>query len=200
MKKIVFVTGNVGKVESAKKYFDGTDVELEWFKYDAVEPEINDIEFIAKTKVISAYQMVQVPCIALDAGFYINAFPGQPGFPGAFPKRELLDKMGIEKLLTIMSNVEDKSCYFLECLAYYDGQTLKYFYGESKGTLSENIKGPNREDKWSDLWSIFIPQNHIHTLSEMDEQERSHRIDNHTSALHEFAKYCKEEVTLKYKK
>ena len=202
MKKIVFVTGNIGKVESAKRYFNDTDIELQWYKYDAVEPDINDIKFIAEEKVMGAYKMTSEPCMALDAGFYINNFPGNPGFPGAFPKRELLDKIGLKGLLEIMSGVNDRSCYFMECLAYYDGNDLRYFYGVSKGSLATSIKGPNRQDKWSDLWSVFIPQNHIHTLSEMNDEERYNRHDEHTSALEEFAKWCKEEPTLcrKYKK
>lgn len=192
MKKIVFVTGNIGKVKSASKYFEDSDIELEWYKYDAIEPNINDINFIAKEKVMNAYQMLNLPCIALDAGFYINGFPHNPGFPGAFPKRELLDTMGIEGLLDTMKDVSDRSCYFMECLAYYDGIDLKYFYGISKGTLATSIRGIDRKNKWSDLWYVFIPGNHTHTLAEMDDEERNNRNDNHTSALNEFADWCKQ--------
>lgn len=193
---IVFVTGNVGKVESAKKYFCDSNINLEWYKYDALEPDINDIEFIAREKVLGAYDMIKKPCIALDAGFYINSFPDNPGFPGAFPKRELLDKMGLDGLLEKMINIGDRSCYFMECLAYYDGTEIRYFYGMSKGSLSTSIRGVSRKMKWSDLWYVFIPQNHISTLAEMNEEERNNRIDDHTSALQEFSKWCRREKQL----
>jgi XTP/dITP diphosphohydrolase len=84
----------------------------------------------------------------------------------------------------------------MECLAYYDGNDLKYFYGISKGNLATSIRGINRESKWSDLWYVFIPQNHMHTLAEMSEEERNIRIDGHTSAIEEFAKWYKEPVQL----
>lgn len=189
MKNIIFVTGNRGKFESARKHFLDSDIELEWYKYDATEPNINDIEYIARDKVINAYNILRQPCITLDAGFYINNFPNNPGFPGAFPKRELLDKIGLEGLLEIMSNVSDRSCYFMECLAYYDGTEVKYFYGISKGTLATSIKGVDSDHKWSDLWYIFIPDNHIHTLAEMNEEERNNRRDNHTTAFKEFIEW-----------
>ncbi len=188
---IIFVTGNVGKVESAKKYFSDSNVNLEWYKYDALESNINDIELIAGEKVREAYKMIGKPCMALDAGFYINSFPDNPGFPGAFPKRELLDKLGLEGLLEAMREIKDRSCYFKECLAYYNGTEIRYFYGISKGFLASTIRGNNSEKKWSDLWSVFIPQNHIHTLAEMNDEERNNRNDNHTSALQEFSKWCK---------
>lgn len=193
MKDIVFVTGNPGKVESAKKYFGDSNVNLEWYKHNAEEPKVNDIVLIATEKVVNAYKMVSKPCIAIDAGFYINNFPDNPGFPGAFPKREILDKMGITGLLDIMTEVTDRSCYFMECLAYYDGHEVRYFYGISKGFLATSIKGVSREEKWSDLWYVFIPQNHELTLAEMDADERNNRIDGHTSALGEFSSWCKTE-------
>lgn len=196
MNDIVFVTGNIGKVESARKCFNEANVNLQWYKYDADEPNVNDIEFIAKEKVLRAYEMIGKPCIALDAGFYIDNFPGQPGFPGAFPKRELLDSLGLEGLLKKMNGVEDRSCYFRECLAYYDGNDVKYFYGTSNGILSTSIMGDSRECKWSDLWYVFIPKNHTLTLAQMSDEERANRIDDNTSALDEFAKWCSKEKSL----
>lgn len=107
---IIFVTGNYKKFESAQRHFKGTDIELEYYKYDAIEPNVNDITDIARTKVMNAYQMVNKPCIAHDSGFYINNFPNQPGFPGAFPNREILNegKMGLEGLLDKIKNVTDR--------------------------------------------------------------------------------------------
>lgn len=58
-------------------------------------------------------------------------------FQGAFPKRKLLNKIGIDGLLEVMKEVEDRKCYFKECLAYYDGTEVIYFYGVSNGTLSK---------------------------------------------------------------
>lgn len=187
MKEIVFVTGNPGKVRSALKYLK--DVDVTCFDLDFIEPSINDIEYIAKEKVIYAYNKVNKPCIALDAGFYIPNYPGKPNFPGAFPKREIIDKFGIEGLIANMSGVKERDCYFKECLAYYDGNKVIYFYGISKGTLSNEIKGNESNNKWSDLWYVFIPDNCNKTLAEMTDYERANRNDNHTTSFEEFGNW-----------
>ncbi len=193
MKSIVFVTSSPGKVESAKKNFEDINVELEFYKYDGLEPDVNDIEFIAKTKVMWGFERLNRPCIALDAGFYINHFPGEPGFPGAFPKRRMLENenMGLNGVLRAMAEVDDRSCYTKECVAYYNGNQIKYFYGTTLGTLATSIRGIYNPKSWSDLWKIFIPQNHTHTLAEMSDEELNNRRDGHTSALKEFACYVK---------
>lgn len=187
---IVFVTSNKGKVETAKEHFKDS-INLECFNYDIVEPDINDIQVIAEYKVKKAYELVSKPCISLDSGFYIPNYPGNPNFPGAFPKRELINKIGIDGLLKKMENIEDRYCYFMECLAYYDGHEIKYFYGKSEGYLSYEKRGNNLENKWSDLWSIFIPKNHYKTLAEMDDNERNNRHDDHTSAFDMFNNWFK---------
>lgn len=189
MKEIVFVTGNVGKQASAQKYFDESKIKVECYNYDYDEPNINDIELIAISKVKQAYNKVNKPCIALDCGFYIPEYPNNPNFPGAFVKRELLDKMGIEKLLKNMENINNRYCYFKEVLAYFDGLEIKLFYGLSEGFLSEEIKGLDSNKKWSDLWYVFIPKNSSKTLAEMTEEERLNRCDNHTSGLQLFSEW-----------
>lgn len=199
MKEIVFVTGNKGKVASAQKYFDDNNIKLITYDYDYEEPEINDIEVIAISKVKQAYKKVNKPCISQDSGFYIPNYPNNPNFPGAFPKRELIEKIGIDGLLEKMKNVENRYCYFKEVVAYFDGKEIKLFYGISEGYLSKEKRGIDSNKKWSDLWYVFIPMNHTKTLAQMTEEERNNRKDNHTSALKEFAsqsnkKYIKTRV------
>lgn len=198
MKEIIFVTGNEGKRKSAQKYFEESNIKLKCYDYEIKEPYVNDIEFIAKSKVLQAYEKVLKPCIALDAGFYIPNYPNNPNFPGAFPKREIVDKIGIDGLLEKMNGVENRECYFKECLAYYDGVDIMYFYGISKGTLSKSKLGLDSSKKWSDLWYVFIPDNCDKTLAQMSEEERLTRPDGHTSALKEFSDYINNVNLLKY--
>ena len=63
------------------------------------------------------------------------------------------------------------------------------------GILSENIKGLDREEKWSDLWYIFKPKGFEKTLAEMDSKEREERrkIDGSVQAMQEFAKWYERE-------
>lgn len=185
MEKLYFVTSNKGKILSAQDIFKKYEKELEWFDHDCCEPEINDIEYISKHKVIEAFNLLQKPCFVVDSGFYIDAYPGEPGFPGAFPKRAIVNK-GIETVLDKMAHVENRNCRFVDCLTYYDGVEFKTFFGESHGQLAYDKKGNKQEYAKSDLWYIFIPNNHQKTLAEMTQEERENRNDDRSCAIEEF--------------
>ena len=62
------------------------------------------------------------------------------------------------------------------------------------GNVSQEVKGLNREEKWSDLWYIFKPEGSDKTLAEMDAEERENRreIDGSYSALERFAEWYQE--------
>lgn len=183
--EIVFVTGNKGKVASAQSKL--TDIKLEIFEHDLTEPRSDDVREIAEFKVKEAYEIVKKPCIALDAGFFIEELNG---FPRAFVNFAL-STLGIEGILKQMQGIKNRKCAFKECLAYYDGQNILYFYGNCEGNLSTTIRGNDTAKKWSDLWYIFIPYGFHKTLAEMSNQERESRIrcKENTSAMEEFIDY-----------
>jgi len=103
MKKITFVTTNKGKIATAMNYLNDSDIELESYNYELIEPRTDDIQEIAKQKVLQAYEVVKQPCIALDSGFYIEALNG---FPRAFVNFAL-DTIGIQGMLRLMENKEN---------------------------------------------------------------------------------------------
>ena len=55
MKKITFVTTNKGKISTAKQYLNDVNIELEPYNYELIEPRTDDIQEIAKQKVLQAY-------------------------------------------------------------------------------------------------------------------------------------------------
>ena len=112
-----------------------------------------------------------------------------------------LDTIGIDGILKLMENKDNRNCAFNECLAYHDGNEIHYFYGNHPGTLSYKIQGLDRKEKWSDLWYIFKPKGFEKTLAEMNEEEREKRriVDGSYSALEKFAEwYEKYEGNLSY--
>lgn len=187
MKEIVFVTHNKGKARAAHKYFK--DLQISTYEYELSEPRSDDIKLIATAKVKEAYEVVKKPCISMDADFYIDALNG---FPKAFVNFAL-DTIGVDGILKLMEDKENRKCCFRQCLAYYDGVNIMYFYGENKGTLAREKRGVDNEDKWSDLWYVFIPKNCNKTLAEMSKEELEERpnIDESTNAFEEFAKCYK---------
>jgi len=142
MEEIVFVTHNKGKAKSAEKYFDNLKISTYDFELD--EPRSDDVKEIATAKVMQAYKVVGKPCIALDTGFFIEALNG---FPRAFVNFSL-DTIGIDGILKLMQGKENRKCKFEECLAYYDGKEVRYFYGKHPGNLATKMQGVDRDGKW----------------------------------------------------
>lgn len=189
MNEIVFVTHNTGKIKTTEKYFKG--LKFATFNYELDEPRSDDITEIATSKVKQAYELVKKPCIAMDTDFRIDALNG---FPRAFVNFSL-ETIGINGILKLMQNEENWQCSFNECVAYYDGNNIHYFYGKHPGNISKEIRGKDRAEKWSDLWYIFKPKGFEKKLAEMDTTERESRrkVDGSVQALQEFAKWYEEQ-------
>ena len=122
--EIIFVTHNKGKAKSAEKYLK--NLQKSTFEYELDEPRSDDIKVIATAKVKQAYEIVKKPCMAMDTDFRIDELNG---FPRAFVNFSL-ETLGIEGILKLMEDRENRKCAFNECLAYYDGNKIHYFYGK----------------------------------------------------------------------
>ena len=114
MQNITYVTGNYGKYISVKEKFEMHGIDIEYADIDIDEPDINDIEIISKEKARLAYEQIKSPVFVVDCGFYIRSYPNNPYYPGAFVKRSGVSS-NIDKVLSDMSNENDRYCYFLDC-------------------------------------------------------------------------------------
>ena len=139
---------------------------------------------------MDAYNILQTPCFVADTGFYIDNYPNNPGYPGAFVKRSGISS-DIEGLLETMKDETNRSCKFVDCLTFYDGNEFYTFYGVSNGTLAYGKRGDSIKRAKSNLWYVFVPDNCDKTLAEMSDEERKNRNDGHTSATELFAEWYK---------
>lgn len=190
MENLTYVTGNYGKYISVKEKFANSKIIIKYFKCDLEEPNINDIEFISKEKAKKSFEMLKTPVFVIDSGFYIENYPNKPGYPGAFVKRSGVSS-DIDSLLKVMENIENRNCYFLDCLTFYDGTSFYQFFGMSKGVLAKEKRGINIIKAKSNLWYIFIPDHCTKTLAEMSDYERNNRPMEDTSATEKFINWYK---------
>ncbi len=188
MVNLTYVTGNYGKYISVKEKFENNNIVIEYFDCDLDEPDVNDIKYISKEKAKKAYEILNKPVFVADTGFYIEAYPVNPGYPGAFVKRSGISS-DIDNLLQIMKNIDNRKCYFLDCLTFYDGNDYHQFFGICRGSLAYEKRGNSLKRAKSNLWYVFIPNNCDKTLAEMSDYEREHRCDDRTSATDEFIKW-----------
>lgn len=190
MENITYVTGNYGKYVAVKERFEKAGITIHFFTCDTDEPDVNDINEISKEKAKQAYEIVGSPVFVADSGFYINNYPGNPGYPGAYVKRSGVST-DVKSLLEVMKDITDRSCYFLDCLTFYDGNEFYQFSGKCAGTLSTEIRGHEEKKAQSNLWLVFVPNNCSKTLAEMTDDERDNRPDGRTSATEAFIEWYK---------
>lgn len=191
---VTYVTGNYGKYISVKEKFEKYNIDINYYKCDIDELNINDIEKISKDKARQAYLKLNSPVFVVDSGFYIRSYPNNPNYPGAFVKRSGVAK-NVEELLNTMKDVKDRYCFFLDCLTYYDGLNYYTFFGKSEGTLSYKVTGNDLIQAKSNLWKVFIPKNYTKTLAEMTEDERKNRGE--IGATEKFINWYKENLNAK---
>lgn len=165
MNKIVFVTSNEGKIASAQNELK--NIEVIPYRAELIEPRSDDIKEIAKEKVKQAYKMTGTACIAMDTGFFIDAWNG---FPRAYVN-PALDTLGIEGFLKLMDGIKNRQCEFRECLAYYDGEHMAYFESVIPCTMATSIRGEENTSSWSALWHIVIPEGFTKTISEFTDDD-----------------------------
>lgn len=185
MKSVVFVTGNKGKYFSAKKRCEDKGIELVWENIDLDEMQVNDITQISRDKARQAFQILNKPCFVIDSGFYIDNYPNNPGYPGAFVKRSGIAN-NPDMVLEVMRDVRGRSCKFVDALTFYDGEDFYTFYDVDYGTLSEEVKGSESELAKSKLWYLYIPLGYDKALAQMSEEELFGRKSSRVSSIDKF--------------
>ena len=179
MEEIIFATKNQGKFTYYRERFQEYGVRLSHVEMDLPEPRSDDLTEIAKEKVLYAYNSLKKPCIAVDAGFYINSLNG---FPRAFVNFTL-STIGIEGILRLAEG-KPRECEFRNCIAYMDNTLDKpvFFEAGIRGYLSESKRGKLSPIDWSELSLIFIPEGTYKTLGEMTRDERSNLLSQRWGA------------------
>jgi XTP/dITP diphosphohydrolase len=151
--KLNFVTSNTGKASTLRNKL-GEGFELNQIKLDIVEPQANSVEEIVKIKASTAFSLSNEAIIVHDTSFVI---PALNNFPGPYIKF-ILETLGISGILKLMREVEDRSCFFVGSVCFYDGKDIKIFTKQSNlCQVATEIKGILPPNAWSPLWQIVIP-------------------------------------------
>ena len=185
--KLIFATGNQGKVSSLQRYMQHAHVQIEARDLDLIEPQFDDIEDIARAKAEYAYRKLGLPVLVQDTGFYIEALNG---FPGPYA-RYVNETIGAQGILDLMIGEENRKCGFVGVLAFADaqGQITTFRDENATGVIAQEMdQTALRQDAWSVLWHIFIPEGTTDVLNCLDDETRNwwytiHREKNNFSTF-----------------
>ena len=174
MRKILFATGNQGKLEEMKPQFEQKDLELLQIDVDVPEIDAMDVEEVAEQKVIDSFEaalendLVQKDSMIIveDTGFFIDSLGGFPGAEAAFFARTA----GVQNLLPMMDQNTDRDAYFKTAIAVYmpEENRVETFTGKMAGKVPETKRGESHPHLPYN--SYFIPDHGSgKSLAENDE-------------------------------
>ncbi len=173
MTKILFVTSNKGKLLEAEKFLSPLKIEVKQLEISYPEIQTSSLEEVASFGIewILKEKGIKEAVMLEDAGLFIHALNN---FPGVF-SADVYKSIGLEGILRLMEDEEDRSAHFESCIAYRkEGSEPMIFKGKVDGTITHEPKG----EYGFGYDPIFIPKGEDKTFAEMPTQEKnkhSHR-------------------------
>ncbi|MAR46692.1 MAG: non-canonical purine NTP pyrophosphatase [Euryarchaeota archaeon] len=155
MRTVWFMTGNAGKVREAKHALEplGFDVrQLTVEDVDIVEPQCDDLEIVARSKLEQARPHLPDSNDALmveDAGLFVDTLNGFPGVYSAY----ILRTVGYRALLNLVEENESRGAQFEAVAALLIDDTIHVSRGVCRGTLASFASG----NEGFGFDPIFIP-------------------------------------------
>lgn len=187
MKKLTYVTDSVTKYKEIKDKLELNGIKINYFGCEMPGLKINDISSISKAKAELAHIITESPVLYSELGLYIESYPKNRNYPGAFLKESGFDK-NPQKLLEDMKGINDRECYFLECMTYFDDGEEKQFFGTTHGSLIEKT-----EKEVSSLSDIFIPSGSDKTIGEMTKEEKEKYVWYNKRVIKDFTTWYKKQ-------
>lgn len=181
MRRILFLTGNLGKLAEARKHLAPLGWQVEQFLVDGevpeiIEPQADSLNEVAEAKMRQAVALAGDSLgadglLLEDSGLFIDS---QGGFPGVY-SAPILQQIGLEGILRLMAGVEQREAEFrASALLYLNGE-----YHTSTGVCRGKIAHEVRGEGGFGYDPLFIPDGGDgDTFGEMSSEEKggfSHR-------------------------
>jgi inosine triphosphate pyrophosphatase len=180
VRKIIFVTGNQGKLKEARQIL--SDFEVENIKLDLPEFQ-GDRDKVIKEKAKMASQKLGKSCFVDDTSLCFTALNDLPGVY----IRHFLDKLGRKGLISLLADYKDKTAKAVAMIGYCEyGKEPICFEGIIKGSIVE----PRGEEGFG--WdAIFQTDVFKKTYAELSDKEKN-SISHRKKALEKFKRYLEE--------
>ncbi len=180
MSKLVFATGNAGKLKEVKNIFSGTSISIvsmnELGEIGDI-PETGDtFEKNAFIKAKTVFDEFGLPTIADDSGLAIEQLDNRPGvFSARYAGENCTFDDNNRKVIKELEDFpEPHRAKFISFALYYDGKEKLSALGELPGIIINEFRGQNGFG----YDPIFVPDGFEKTLAELSLEEKnsiSHR-------------------------
>lgn len=182
MQRLLFLTGNAGKLAEASHFFEPLGYQVEQFLIagkvpEIYEPQADGLRAVATAKIEQARSLlesekIEAAVLVEDAGFFIDFLNGFPGVYSA----STLQQIGLSGILNLMSKSDNRGAEFRACAALWTGREVLFGEGVCRGTISREELG----DSGFGYDPIFSPEGESsgRTFGQMSRSEKevfSHR-------------------------
>jgi XTP/dITP diphosphohydrolase len=175
MTTLIFATNNVHKVSEIQsllsKDINVITLQQAGINIDIPEP-YDTLQENANTKAKTIFEITKQNCFSEDTGLEIDALNGAPGVHSARYASE--DNANIEKVLTNLKNIENRTAQFRTVICLIWEQKEYYFEGVCRGHIAEQNSGT----AGFGYDPIFIPEGATKSFATMTMDEKnsySHR-------------------------
>ncbi len=188
--KLVFATGNKGKLREVESLLKAYSVEVISLKDFNDVPEIiedaDSFEGNSLIKVRTIYEFCKLPTIGDDSGLVVEQLNGMPGIYSArYAGENCTYEDNNRKLLQELKKFpKPHRAKFVCCLSYKDDSNEFSVTGELSGEIIEEYRGSNGFG----YDPLFRPDGEDRTLAEMSAEEKnriSHRAKAFEKLKHE---------------
>jgi inosine triphosphate pyrophosphatase len=178
--KLYFATGNLHKLEEARKLLP--DFEIEQIAIDLPELQ-GEPEEIAREKARIACEKTGKTVFVEDTCLSFNAWKG---LPGPYVK-DFVKKVGVDNFPRLLEAYDDKTAVAICTIGFCEkGKEPMIFEGRVNGTIVE----PRAKTRF-DWDRVFMPEEHDKTFSEMTIEEKN-EISHRRRAFEKFNEWLKE--------
>jgi len=183
MAKLIFATGNKGKLLEAKEIL-GIAVEGTSLEIDEIQ-SIDPIE-VAVKKAKAYYQKLKKPIFVEDNAFFFEGLNNLPStYIDSFSK-----VLGNNGLVDLLRGRKDRKATAQATIVYVDKKGKEHvFIGKVKGKIASKAKG----DKGFGWDPIFIPKGSTKTFGQMELKEKN-KYSMRKKALVKLKKWLAAEV------
>lgn len=189
MKKLVFATNNVHKLEEIRAIL-GDKVEilsLNDIDCHADIPETADtLQGNAALKAQYIYENYGLDCFADDTGLEVEALNGAPGIYSArYAGGEGHDsEANMKKLLSEMQDKDNRKARFRTVICLIEGGKEHFFEGIVNGSIIRERKG----GAGFGYDPVFMPDGYSETFAEMGNDEKN-KISHRARAVQKLCEY-----------
>lgn len=190
--QIFLASGNPHKIEELQQILTPIGIKLkstlDYPGAGEVDEDQPVLEGNALKKARHWFKETGLPSLADDTGLEVDAMEGAPGVHSArYAGEDVTYEQNVEKLLSELKGVDNRSAQFRTVIAYIDSDETEYmFEGVCKGEIITEKRG----DKGFGYDPIFVPEGCNKTFAELSSEEKN-KISHRGIAVQKFIQYLK---------